>query len=58
VLTNTGKDAGQMIPYLHWHIIPRFGSDGFKLKHQGGPADDAELAKMAEKIRAEIEAGA
>jgi histidine triad (HIT) family protein len=54
VLTNMGREAGQMVPYLHFHIIPR--AVGSKLHgEQGGQADDAELAAMAVKIRAELE---
>jgi histidine triad (HIT) family protein len=56
VLTNTGKDAGQMVEYLHWHILPRFGH-AFSLRQQGAQADPAELMKTAELIRAELEAG-
>jgi histidine triad (HIT) family protein len=53
VLTNMGRDAGQMVPYLHFHIIPR--SPGSKLtSEQGGHGVEAELAAMAEKIRAAL----
>jgi histidine triad (HIT) family protein len=53
VLTNIGREAGQMVPYLHFHIIPR--SAGSKLhSEQGGQGDDKELAAMAAKIREEL----
>jgi histidine triad (HIT) family protein len=57
VLTNTGREAGQMIEYLHWHIIPRFSHDKVSLHHLGGQAQDEELAEMRRQIRAELEAG-
>ena len=32
VLQNNGKDAGQEIAHVHFHIIPRFKNDGFRFK--------------------------
>ena len=28
---NNGKTAGQLVPHMHFHIIPRFENDGYKL---------------------------
>ena len=54
VLTNMGREAGQMVPYLHFHIIPR--AAGSKLHgEQGLQANEAELALIAEKIRQELQ---
>lgn len=50
---NNGSAAGQVVPHLHFHIIPRFPNDGHKLwsgKHIGSD----ELAAIAEKIRKEF----
>lgn len=53
VLTNMGREAGQMIPYLHFHIIPR--AAGSKLSGEPGPAaDQLELAHMAQLIKEEL----
>ena len=30
ITVNNGAAAGQVIPHLHFHIIPRFSSDGYK----------------------------
>ncbi len=29
-IMNNGKVAGQIIPHMHWHILPRKKDDGFK----------------------------
>ena len=31
LLTNNGEVAGQLIPHVHWHILPRKKDDGFKV---------------------------
>ncbi len=50
---NNGRIAGQIIPHLHWHIVPRVSDDGLKhwpgKKYLGGEAED-----VAEKIKAQI----
>ncbi|MFH1200479.1 MAG: HIT domain-containing protein, partial [Candidatus Micrarchaeota archaeon] len=28
ILSNSGKEAGQIIPHAHMHVIPRFEKDG------------------------------
>lgn len=46
-----GPGAGQEIPHIHLHVIPRFKGDTLGLKH--GPrlqADQADLAVLAKKI--------
>ena len=51
VISNTGRDAGQMIEYLHFHIVPRYKDDHVSLHELGGAHAPEDLEAMAEKIR-------
>lgn len=51
LLQNNGKDAGQIIPHLHMHIIPRKEGDGLKHWPQGVHPTPEEFHQLAEKIR-------
>jgi len=33
ILQNNGRDAGQEIGHVHFHIIPRFKNDSFRMKY-------------------------
>lgn len=47
---NNGSVAGQVIPHLHLHVIPRFENDG--LKHwPGGSYAEGEAALLAQRIQ-------
>ena len=55
IAVNNGRDAGQEVPHVHVHVVPRFPGDG------GGPihalhwkrpnVTSDELGKLAEKVR-------
>jgi histidine triad (HIT) family protein len=51
VLTNTGIEAGQSVPYLHFHIIPRRSSDHVSLYKPGDQLPDAEARRIQQAIR-------
>jgi len=50
---NNGRVAGQIVPHLHFHIMPRREGDGYKL-WQGRPYQAGEAADISEKIRKAI----
>lgn len=50
VMTNNDPVAGQVIPHIHWHIIPRTEEDGLELwsegMYQAGEAEEI-IGKLA-----------
>ena len=64
LLQNNGSDAGQVVPHVHLHIIPRFEGDaretptpghGLPFGWPAGEVDHAEAGELAEKIRLTID---
>lgn len=49
---NEGVVAGQLVPHLHFHLMPRFADDGLELWH-GTEATIEDRLALAEKIRKE-----
>ena len=48
-----GRDAGQTVFHLHFHVVPRYEGEGLTF-HARSMADPAELREHAARIRAEL----
>ena len=52
LLQNNGSLAGQVVPHVHFHIIPRRADDGLGYRWKAKPASADELRSLAERVRA------
>ncbi len=52
---NNFEAAGQLVPHAHFHLIPRFAGDGFKLWPPGKYKDMDEMAALAKAVRAKTQ---
>jgi len=51
VIQANGRAAGQVVPHLHFHVIPRFATDGHHWNWTPHPyAKSEEMGALAEKI--------
>ncbi len=50
IAQNNGKEAKQIIPHVHVHIIPRYANKGTIWTKRGIPSD-SELKELSEKIK-------
>ena len=49
ILQNNGEAAGQTVKHVHFHIVPRYGSEPIVFENHEG--DMAELKSLADRIR-------
>lgn len=54
VMSNLGREAGQMVEYFHFHLIPRHPGDSVSLYQLGPAASPEEQAAMQARIRAAL----
>jgi histidine triad (HIT) family protein len=54
VLQNNGAVAGQVVPHVHVHLIPRAAGDGLKWPWPARKAEPDELRQLAEAIRSHL----
>ena len=47
---NNDREAGQIIPHIHFHVIPRFGKDNLKLWPQG-PYPEGKAQEILAKLK-------
>jgi len=52
VLQNNGRAAGQLVPHLHFHVVPRNSNDGVVIAHwKPIKYADNEMAQYQDKIK-------
>lgn len=52
IMQNNGKAAGQEVPHIHVHVIPRFDGDGHHWNWAAKKYDNfEEMSKLAEAMR-------
>ena len=54
ILSNNGRAAGQSVFHCHFHVIPRFKTDGYKFKMDLKKYGNGEMNLIAEKIKSAI----
>ncbi|MBT3278853.1 MAG: HIT family protein [Phycisphaerales bacterium] len=54
VLQNNGTVAGQIVPHVHFHLIPRVEGDAFTFNWPAGTYDEGEMESLAIKIRSRL----
>jgi len=56
VLQNNGRCAGQVVPHMHVHVIPRSAGDGIKWPWPATKADPDALETLARRIVSRLDA--
>jgi histidine triad (HIT) family protein len=54
IMQNNGKDSGQAVPHIHFHVIPRTSGDKSIVDNLIKKPSPEEMEKIASKIRKEI----
>ena len=54
ILQSNNPCAGQVVPHIHFHIVPRKTGDGIGLGFRHHPPAKDDLAKTAQEIRAAL----
>ena len=54
VLQNNGEAAGQAVPHVHFHIIPKTDAAGLEMNWRAGHLDDGEAERLRDRIAAAV----
>lgn len=55
VLQNNGTTAGQVVPHVHFHLIPRTPNDNLGYRWPAGKLDPSEAKQLVDAIRKGLE---
>lgn len=55
IMQSSGRAAGQAVDHIHFHVIPRFNSDGHHWNWKAQKyADNSEMQALGEKIKSAL----
>jgi histidine triad (HIT) family protein len=54
ILQNNGRVAHQVVPHVHFHVIPRRSGDAFHFNWPAGAYPKGRMAQLAQEIRAAL----
>ena len=54
ILQNNGTDAGQEVPHVHFHVIPRFADTGLGIGWKAGSLDAPDAEILLRKLHAAL----
>lgn len=54
LLQNTGQSSGQVVPHLHFHLIPRIEGDGLGYRWNAGSFEQEQAEAMQARIIDEL----
>ncbi len=57
VLQNNGSAAHQVVPHVHFHIIPKYSDAGLQMSWAAGALDDAGATRLVGQMRAALGSG-
>lgn len=57
IFQTNGECSGQVVPHVHFHIIPRHANDGYSFRWQAGAYEEGELEAWQRKITAALASG-
>ena len=57
VVQNNGRAAEQIVPHVHFHVIPRFDGDGYELPHSKKSYGQGEAEELGKRIAEKLGAG-
>lgn len=57
ILQNNGADAGQVVPHVHFHLIPRRGGDGLGYRWNAGQYAPGRAEELSRQLIAALKPG-